>query len=387
MSNRILTYGNLSTFAAELKVKYAKQTALEALASKVNALEVVGGQANVLEGVKVNGTALTIAEKMVDILVATGTENGTISVNHANVAVAGLQALAYKAQVSEADLDAALKAVLDAKATGADLTALAGRVTTAEGKLTTLQGDASTEGSVKYEIANAFAALTGNDTEIKSLQALVDWVDEHAGDALEISNQITTNKNNIVELTALVGTLPESATSTNVVAYIAEAIAALGIGDYAKTTEVTAAINTALASYYTKTQIDEKVDAINDSIATKVATADFNTYKGEVTTALGTKVDTTTFNTHVSAADAEIAKKVAITDFNSYKETVTTNLAAKVNADSIYRNAFTGGLIDPDTANGTIPSTYVVNTALNTKVDKADVGVVTESEVKALLAD
>lgn len=52
-------------------------------------------------------------------------------------------------------------------------------------------------------------------------------------------------------------TLPEGATSTTVVAYITEAINALSIGDYAKTTEVTAAINTALESYYTKTQVDE----------------------------------------------------------------------------------------------------------------------------------
>ena len=36
-----------------------------------------------------------------------------------------------------------------------------------------------------------------------------------------------------------------------------EAINALSIGDYAKTTEVTAAISTALESYYTKTQVDE----------------------------------------------------------------------------------------------------------------------------------
>lgn len=43
----------------------------------------------------------------------------------------------------------------------------------------------------------------------------------------------------------------------SVVAYITEAINALSIGDYAKTTEVTAAINTALESYYTKTQVDE----------------------------------------------------------------------------------------------------------------------------------
>ena len=257
--SKLITLGNLSTFAGEIKAKYARQSALEALQTKVQALEVVGGQANVLEGVKVNGTALTIAEKMVDILIATGSANGSISVNGANIAVAGLNALAYKANVSEEDLDTALKAVLDAKASGADVTALQGRVTTAEGAITKLNGGASVQGSVAYQIAQAFSALTGNDTEIKSLQALVDWVDEHAADALEMSNQVTTNKNNIASLTTLVGKLPSGVTSTTIVGYIAEAIAGIGIGDYAKTSEMTAAINTAIANYYTKTQIDSKL--------------------------------------------------------------------------------------------------------------------------------
>ena len=88
---------------------------------------------------------------------------------------------------------------------------------------------------------------------------MVDWVDEHATDALELSNQVTTNKNDIAALTALVGELPDGITSTTVVGYIAEAIAGIGIGDYAKTTEVTAAINTALASYYTKDEMDTKL--------------------------------------------------------------------------------------------------------------------------------
>lgn len=256
---KLITLGNLGTFANEIKSKYARQSALDALQVKVNELVTAGGEPNKLEGVKVNGTALAIADKMVDILVATGSENGTISVNNANVAVAGLQALAFKANVSEADLDSALKAVLDAKASGADLTALSGRVTTAEGAIEVLNGGASVEGSVANQIADAFAALTGNDTEIKSLQSLVDWVDEHAADALELSNQVTTNKNNIATLTGLIGQLPSGITSTTVVDYVAEAIAGLGIGDYAKTSEVTAAINSAIASYYTKTEIDSKL--------------------------------------------------------------------------------------------------------------------------------
>ena len=257
--SKLITLGNLGTFASEIKAKYARQSALEALQGKVNALEIVGGQPNVLEGVKVNGVALQIAEKMVDILVATGSENGSISVNGANIAVAGLQALAFKANVSEADLDEALKAILDAKASGSDLSALQGRVGTAEEAITKLNGGASEDGSVAYQIAQAFAALTGNDTEIKSLQALVDWVDEHAEDALELSNQVTANKNDIADLTALVGALPEGITATTVVGYIAEAIAGIGIGDYAKTSEVTAAISAAIADYYTKEEIDTKL--------------------------------------------------------------------------------------------------------------------------------
>ena len=287
--SKLITLGNLGTFANEIKAKYAKQSALETLQTKVEGLITAGGEPNKLEGVKVNGVALTIAEKMVDILIATGSENGTVAVNGANVAVAGLQALAFKANVSEADLDAALKAVLDAKASGADLEALSGRVDAAQQSITTLQGAATLEGSVKYEIAQAFAALTGNDTEIKSLQALVDWVDDHAADALELSNQVATNKGDIASLTQLIGALPTGAASTNVVAYIAEAIAGIGIGDYAKTTEVTAAINAALASYYTKTEIDTKLSSYAltaDVAATYVKHTDIETVTDSEITAL-----------------------------------------------------------------------------------------------------
>ena len=63
---------------------------------------------------------------MVDILIASGATNGTLSVAGKDVAVMGLAALAYKAQISEADLDTALKAVLDGKASGADLATLIG---------------------------------------------------------------------------------------------------------------------------------------------------------------------------------------------------------------------------------------------------------------------
>ena len=102
---------------ADLKALGTKQKEVDdALAARVDTLENVGSQANVLEGVKVNGTALAIANKMVDILIATGSKNGSVSVNGADVAIKGLAALAFKAKVSQSDLDDALAAVLEGKA-------------------------------------------------------------------------------------------------------------------------------------------------------------------------------------------------------------------------------------------------------------------------------
>lgn len=239
--------GNMETFSAELKAKYAKKSTVTALSNRVQALESVGAQANVLEGVKVNGTLLTLAEKIADILIAEGTANGTISVNNVDVAVHGLAALAYKAEVSETDLATALKATIDAKAKQADLDTLTG-----EG-----------EGSISKMIdaaLNDFATKVSDDGVVNSYKELIDWVAAHGSEATELAGGIAENKTAIDDLKALVGTLPEGATATTVVGYIAEAITAIGIGDYAKTTEVTAAINTALESYYTSAQVDSKLE-------------------------------------------------------------------------------------------------------------------------------
>ena len=127
-----------------LKELGLKQKAVdEAQNKRIKALEDVGAQANVLEGVKVNGVALAIAEKMVDILVATGSKNGSISVAGTDVAIKGLAALAYKAKISQSDLDDALAAVLAAKAD----------------KATTLGGYGITDAYTKDEINAKISAV------------------------------------------------------------------------------------------------------------------------------------------------------------------------------------------------------------------------------------
>lgn len=187
----------------------------DALAQKVDALELAGGEPNVLVGVKVNGAALAIAEKMVDILVSTGTTDGSLSVNGADIMVAGLKALAFKAEVSEAELSAALKAAIGAKAEASEVGALAQTVTTLIG------GDT---GKSARAIANeelAAQLIPENAQEsLDTLTELAAWIRSHPDDAAAMNAAIAA-------LQALVGTLPEGAASTTVAAYIDEAVSAL----------------------------------------------------------------------------------------------------------------------------------------------------------------
>lgn len=311
---KLISLGNLSTFAAQIKAKYAPLTSLQALQNKVNELVTAGGEPNKIEGVKVNGTALTIAEKMVDILIATGSANGTVAVNGADVAVAGLQALAFKAKVSESDLDTALASVLASKAAQSDLN-------TVSGKVDTLVGEDANK-SVRAISAEEVAKIVNGAPEAyDTLKELADWLSGHATDAAAMNSQIGTNKTNIENLTALVGSLPEGCTSTTVVAYIGEAIAALGIGDYAKTAEVTSAINTALANYYNKTEIDNKFASYSTTeqmnAAIKVVDDKFDNY-----------TNTEGMNAAIKAVDDKFANYVKTADIEAVTEAEITALLA-----------------------------------------------------------
>ena len=198
---KLTQLAHLKSLAEKVAAECATKTELQALSSKVDGLVSAGGEANVLEGVKVNGTALSIAEKMVDLVIASGTTNGTISVNNADVAVKGLAALAYKAQVSQSDLDSALNAVIAAKAEQSAVTSL-------QGEITTLKG--SGEGSVKKAIddaINQFATNVSDDDVVNSFKELVDWAAEHGSEAAEMSAGIQENKNAVQEINASIETM------------------------------------------------------------------------------------------------------------------------------------------------------------------------------------
>ena len=165
--NKLLTLAGWRTYALKVKEE------ADALETRVQTLEDAGGQANVLESVKVNGVALAIAQKAVDILIATGGANGTLAVNGTDVAIKGLAALAYKAQVSQTDLDSALQAVV------ANVGTLVGSDT---GK------------SVRNIAAEELAAqLIPDDAKdsLNTLQEIANWIQDHPDDASAMNTAIT----------------------------------------------------------------------------------------------------------------------------------------------------------------------------------------------------
>lgn len=195
---------------------------------KLSGIE-TGAQANVLEGVKVNGVALSIVFKIVDILIATGSTNGTISVQGVEVSIKGLAALAYKANVSADELDAALKAVIDAKAESSEVTELSG-------KIDVLNGTGA--GSVAKAITDAFndfATKVSDDGVVNSYKELIDWAAEHGGEAAEMTAAIS----NIEGLLTGIGGEDNPATVKAAIAAISD----LNIGNYYTKNQVDTALN------------------------------------------------------------------------------------------------------------------------------------------------
>lgn len=116
------------------------------------------------------------------------------------------------------------QALVDAKAYVDSLnTALDGRVTTVEGDVAVLKGDANTEGSVAYQIAQVVA---GADASFDTLKEIADWIVNDTTGATKMANDIQANAEAIEDLEALVGAIPSDATATDIVGYIQEYVQA-----------------------------------------------------------------------------------------------------------------------------------------------------------------
>lgn len=200
------------------------QSDVSDLQSTVDGIVSTGGEANVLESVSVNGTAVTIDEnKNADITVPTA--------------------------VSELTNDSDYQTASD--------------------------------------VATAVAEIVADAPEAyDTLKEIADWISSHADSAATMNSNITTNASDIAELKALIGELPETATSTTVIAYISEMINS--IEEYVHPTY------TAQASGLYKITVDETghVSAVVAVTADDIA-------------ALGVEITDTTYDI---ATDDEVAE-------------------------------------------------------------------------------
>lgn len=242
--NKLSKLAALEALATRVAQDYATKSEMSALSGRVDELVTAGGEPNVLVGVKVNGVAQTIAEKMVDILIATGSTNGTIAVAGVDVAIKGLAALAFLNEVGYDELSAALQQTIDAKAAQTDVDGINTTLSTLIGEDT----GKSVRTIANEELAKQLIPENASES-LDTLTEIAAWIQAHPADAAAMNKAIA-------DLTALVGTLPEGATSTTVVAYISEAIAA------------------SLASYYTKTEVDNKFTEFDTEVKAAIKEVD-----------------------------------------------------------------------------------------------------------------
>ena len=262
---------------------------IDAVVEDIEGIVSTGGEPNLLEGVKVNGQALTIADKMVDILIASGEENGTISVNGAAVAITGLAGLAYKSEITEDELGEALKAAIAAKATQADLDLLTVRVgnieaagyQNAEQVQTAIQTAISASGHAHFEEVDAVPAV--EDAEENVMYLVMNDETGHYDIYAKVGESVVLLDDTTVDLSAY-------AKTADVTAAINTAITGLNIDQYATDTELNAAIERIaavedlFASYYTKAEVDALIAnyytkaEVDAELAKKMNVADMGTY-------------------------------------------------------------------------------------------------------------
>lgn len=147
--------------------------------------------------------------------------------------------------------------------------------------ITQLNGEG--EGSVKKAVADAVASIIDGAPESKdTLKEISDWISGHASDASAMNSQIKTNKEDIANLKTLIGTLPETAASKDIVGYIAEyvskALQDSDLSQYAKAEDLVAAVGR-INTLEEKVPVLEAADKTNADNITAVS--------GRVTTVEG----------------------------------------------------------------------------------------------------
>ena len=336
MSNKLTTLSQLKSGLQAAKTYIDKQDAALSgqIADVISSVETL--DATALRSVKVNGQALTIADKMVDILIAAGDEDGTIKVNGASVAVAGLAGLAYKSKVTEAELGDALKASIAAKATQIDLDALAVRVgnievagyQNAEQVQAAIQTAISQSGHAHFEAVDAVPAV--EDAQKNVMYLVMNDETGHYDIYAKVGDSVVLLDDTTVDLS-------DYAKKTEVTAAISAAISGLNIDQYATAESLNAqiaridALATKFSDYYTSDQIDTMLGnfysktEIDNKLSQKMNVADMGTYATDAEAAAEA-------DAAEAAAKAHADQQAAAAESNA-KNYADTQIAAAIASD------------------------------------------------------
>lgn len=244
-----------------------------------------------------------------------------------------------------------------------DDTALAGRVTAIEEDYLTSTDKAAIESKMTADIATAktetIAAIMGEagiDAKYDTLKEIADWILSDTTSSAELVTRVSNIENDYLKgadktalqgeidaLETLVGTLPEGAVSTNVVAYIQEVVDGLKIGDYAKASDLTAltARVKALEDIGAEKNVIASVDTESFTVNTERKLSLNDVPMAKITglsDALGNKVDKVEGYTLLSPTDqaklnalvigesgVEISGKVNAANVEGLSDWITTN--------------------------------------------------------------
>lgn len=233
-------------------------------------------------------------------------------------------AASVKAQLDTYKTENNAAVALKADQTAVD--AIEERVAANEDAIEVLNGTADVEGSVDAKVAAAVAALMENpDETLNSIKELVKWTQDHAEDALEMSNNVSANAAAIAALQGLVG---EEAVAVQIANAIAEALNLDGTAKYALAADLTAAIERVAAIEADYLKAADKTELANaialkadaTALAEVKATADAAAVKSDVDAAF-------------DAVNAAVALKAAQADLEA--EAAFARAAEKANADAI----------------------------------------------------
>lgn len=226
-------------------------------------------------------------------------------------------AASVKAQLDTYKTENNAAVALKADQTAVD--AIEGRVAANEDAIEVLNGTADVAGSVDAKVAAAVAALMENpDETLNSIKELVKWTQDHAADALEMSNNVSANATAITALQGLVG---EEKVADQIADAIAEALNLDGAAKYALATDLAAAI-----------------DRVADIEADYLKATD----KTELTNAIALKADATalaavktTAEAAAVKADVDAALALKATQAELEAEAALARAAEKANSDAI----------------------------------------------------